>query len=226
MNLKKHIPNFITLLNLTAGCIGIVVAFNGDLVTASYMIWLAALFDFLDGFAARLLKVSSEIGKELDSLADMVTFGVLPAVIVFNMIGGATGGHQNYLAFSIAIFSALRLAKFNVDERQTNVFYGVPTPANAFLISGLPFLQVTYPDLLSNTLVLGIALVMALLLVAPIEMLAFKFDNYRFENNISRYLLIIVSLVMIVMFKTLALPVIIIFYIILSIVRTLVKSNN
>ena len=95
MNIKQHIPNILTLLNLSAGCMGIVAAFNGDLFTASYLIWLAALFDFLDGFAARLLEVSSEIGKQLDSLADMVTFGVLPAIIFFNNVGCASGGYQN-----------------------------------------------------------------------------------------------------------------------------------
>ena len=226
MMFKKHIPNLLTLANLAAGCLGLVSAFSGDLFTASYLIWIAAIFDFLDGFAARLLKVSSPIGKELDSLADMVTFGVLPSVIVFNMLGGAYGGIINYLAFSIALFSALRLAKFNIDERQTKTFYGIPTPANAFLISGLPFWQVIYPDLISNPLILGLSIVMALLLVAPIEMLALKFDNYSIKNNISRYLLILVSVVLIVFIKTLALPVIILFYIFLSLARTLVKGNN
>ena len=226
MMFKKHIPNLLTLANLSAGCLGLVSAFNGDLFTAAYLIWIAAIFDFFDGFAARLLKVSSPIGKELDSLADMVTFGVLPAVIVFNMLGGASGGFVNYLAFSIAIFSALRLAKFNIDERQTKTFYGIPTPANAFLISGLPFWQLKYPDLISNPLILGLSIIMALLLVAPIEMLALKFDNYSLKNNISRYLLILVSVVLIVFFKTLALPIIILFYIFLSVVRSVVKGNN
>ena len=223
--MKKHIPNILTLANLTAGCVGLVAAFNGEFITASYLIWIAAIFDFFDGFAARLLKVSSPIGKELDSLADMVTFGVLPSVIVFNMLGGAAN-MVNYLAFSIAIFSALRLAKFNIDESQSKSFIGVPTPANAFFVSSLPFWQLTYPDLTTNSLILSVAVIMSLLLVAPVEMLALKFDDYKFNNNKSRYLLLLVSLGLIIVFKALALPIIIIFYIVLSIGRTVAKGNN
>ena len=225
MSLKKHIPNILTLANLTAGCVGLVAAFNGEFITASYLIWIAAIFDFFDGFAARLLKVSSPIGKELDSLADMVTFGVLPSIIIFNMLGGAAN-MVNYLAFSIAIFSALRLAKFNIDDQQSKSFIGVPTPANAFFVSGLPFWQLTYPDLTTNSLILSVAVIMSLLLVAPVEMLALKFDDYKFNNNKSRYLLLLVSLGLIIVFKALALPIIIIFYIVLSIGRTVAKGNN
>ena len=113
--MKKHIPNILTLANLFTGCIGITFAFNNNLVYAAYAIWLAAFFDFFDGFSARLLKVTSPIGKELDSLADMVTFGLLPSSILFNMMVGASYEIVNYAVFVLALFSALRLAKFNVD---------------------------------------------------------------------------------------------------------------
>ena len=145
--MKKHIPNILTLSNLLAGCIGLVYAFNGNLVYASYAIWIAAIFDFLDGFSARMLKVSSPIGKELDSLADMVTFGVLPSVILFQMIGNQPYEYLSYGAFILALFSALRLAKFNVDTEQTTTFIGMPTPAAAFFVSGLPFWMMALPQL-------------------------------------------------------------------------------
>jgi CDP-diacylglycerol--serine O-phosphatidyltransferase len=168
------IPNWFTLGNLFCGCLGIVKCFQGDLVWAAYLVGIAAVLDFLDGFMARLFKVSSPIGKELDSLADMVTFGVLPGVIVFHLL--KVGGHiyfpsqheigawglnkvagymeapwYAYFAFVISLFSALRLAKFNVDTRQSDSFIGVPTPANTILIASLPLiLQSGMMDALKN----------------------------------------------------------------------------
>jgi CDP-diacylglycerol--serine O-phosphatidyltransferase len=134
--LKKHFPNAITCANLFSGCVGIVLAFKGELVAASYAIFLSAIFDFFDGLASRVLKSFSGIGKDLDSLADVVSFGVLPAVIMYQLF---LQGHQidnvstylNFIAFLIAVFSALRLAKFNTDTRQSENFIGLPTPANA-----------------------------------------------------------------------------------------------
>lgn len=151
--MKKHIPNAITCLNLLAGCWGIAHAFEGRLVAAANMIVIAALFDFIDGFAARLLKASSPIGKELDSLADVISFGVLPGMIIYQMISYdvliVPGWHTEvsgndsslkYLGFVIPVFSALRLAKFNIDERQTHSFIGLPTPANALMIASFPLI--------------------------------------------------------------------------------------
>ncbi|MDP2387905.1 MAG: CDP-alcohol phosphatidyltransferase family protein [Bacteroidota bacterium] len=152
--IKRNIPNAITCGNLLCGCLAIVKAFEGDLVWAAYLVGIAAVLDFFDGFAARLLKVSSPIGKDLDSLADMVTFGVVPGVVMFQMLrfsilGGLTffeikpsTPYLNfipYIAFIIPIFSAIRLAKFNNDTRQSDSFIGVPTPANAILICSLTF---------------------------------------------------------------------------------------
>jgi len=214
--IKKHIPNTLTLSNLTCGCVGIVACTKGDLVTASYMIWIAAIFDFFDGFVARLLNVSSPIGKELDSLADMVTFGVLPSFILFSMLEKSASSFWPYLAFLLALFSALRLAKFNIDTRQTNGFIGMPTPAAAFFVSGIVF----WPNntfFVGNTIwLLAISIGLSLLLVAPLPMIALKFNNYSFKNNIYRYLTVIISFVFLITLGLRSFPIIISFYLILS----------
>src|SRR5690606_17843362 len=129
--MKRHVPNFLTCCNLICGCVGIVFVLEDRGIPAAYFVWLAGLFDFFDGFAARMLKVTSPIGKELDSLADVISFGVLPSIVMYKMIGSASDSAIfPYLAFLIAIFSALRLAIFNVDETQRDVFRGLNTPAN------------------------------------------------------------------------------------------------
>lgn len=216
--MKKHIPNILTLANLFTGCIGIVYIFRDNLVFAAYAIWIAAVFDFFDGFTARILKVSSPIGKELDSLADMVTFGVLPSFILFKMMSGTTYELLPFIAFALALFSALRLAKFNIDTRQTDSFIGMPTPAAAFFVSGLPFWQAQYPALLSWQYVLIITIALSLLLVAPIEMLALKFVRYSVKSNWQRYLVILLSLLAFVLLGSMSLPVIIILYLIISLI--------
>ncbi len=216
--MKKHIPNILTLANLFTGCIGIVYVFRDNLVFAAYAIWIAAVFDFFDGFTARILKVSSPIGKELDSLADMVTFGVLPSFILFKMMSGTTYELLPFIAFALALFSAMRLAKFNVDTRQTDSFIGMPTPAAAFFVSGLPFWQAQYPELISWQYVLIITIALSLLLVAPIEMLALKFLKYSVKSNWQRYLVILLSLLAFVLLGSMSLPVIIILYLIISLI--------
>src|SRR6201992_858548 len=162
---KKHVPNAITCANLFSGCIGIVLAFKGELIGASYAIFLSAIFDFFDGLASRVLKSFSGIGKDLDSLADMVSFGVLPAVIMYQLFLEA---HQidkvsswlNFAAFLIPVFSALRLAKFNVDTRQAENFIGLPTPANAILIASFPIIldhkNIYYTPYLTNPYILSV----------------------------------------------------------------------
>lgn len=214
--MKKHIPNILTLSNLLSGCIGLVYAFNGNLFYASYAIWIAAIFDFFDGFSARMLKVSSPIGKELDSLADMVTFGVLPSVILYQMIGNQPYMYVSYGVFILALFSALRLAKFNVDTQQSTTFIGMPTPAAAFFVSGLPFLLSQIPQLGYWQVILAIAIVLAALLVVPLKMLALKFENFSIGSNWHRFLLIIISVILFALFRAKSLPLIIILYLIIS----------
>ena len=221
MSIKKHIPNTLTLGNLAAGCIGLVACAKGDLKMASYMIWIAAFFDFLDGFAARALNVSSPIGKELDSLADMVTFGLLPSFMLYSMLENLSSGPWAYIAFVLALFSALRLAKFNIDTRQANGFIGMPTPAAAFFVSGLAFWSQQNLIFHSFEGLITISILLAALLVLPIPMLALKFKDFSFKNNFYRYMVVIISLVLLVSLGFRSFPIIIMAYLALSLLAML-----
>jgi CDP-diacylglycerol--serine O-phosphatidyltransferase len=227
--ISKHLPNAITCANLFSGCIGIVLAFRGELIGAAYAIFLSAIFDFFDGLASRVLKSFSGIGKDLDSLADMVSFGVLPAVIMYQLFLEA---HQidnvsswlNFIAFLIPVFSALRLAKFNIDTRQAENFIGLPTPANAILIASFPII-ISYhnrfytPYLLNPYVLMGLIIIMCSLLVVEMPMMSLKFKNRDFNANIFRYLLLLFSAILILFFKFAAVPVVIFIYITLSIIQ-------
>src|SRR6201996_2194210 len=189
---KKHLPNAITCANLFSGCVGIVLAFQGNSIAAAYALFMAAIFDFFDGFASRVLQSFSRIGKDLDSLADIVSFGVLPSVILYQIFLQAPpvagiGAYLNFIAFLIPVFSALRLAKFNSDTRQAEIFIGLPTPANAILIASLPLLMLQYPNLskyILNPWVLSVfVIVMCALLVAELPLLSLKFKNRDLDQN-------------------------------------------
>lgn len=224
MRIKEHIPNTLTLGNLASGCVGLVACSKGDFETASYMIWLAAFFDFLDGFVARALNVSSPIGKELDSLADMVTFGVLPSFILFSMLNDVTSGFWPYIAFILTLSSALRLAKFNIDTRQANGFIGMPTPAAAFFVSGLAFWPQHTALFHSMEGLLAISISLAALLLLPIPMLALKFKDFSFKNNFYRYVVVIISLVLLVILGLRSFPIIIMAYLALSLLAMLTNK--
>lgn len=227
--MKKHIPNAITCGNLVCGCYGIDLVYNGNITVAAYMIGLAAIFDFFDGFAARLLKVSSPIGKELDSLADVVSFGVLPGIIMLALLQKHGAGDWAYLAYIIPAFSALRLAMFNVDTRQSTSFIGVPTPANAILIGSLPLVLAHHSNLFSGILtwpvLLGIAVVMSFLLVAELPLFALKFKDYSFANNKIRYIFLITAVVLLVTLQYAGLPLTIIAYILFSVVDNMMGKK-
>lgn len=227
-SIKKHIPNSITCGNLLCGCIGIVLTFRGELQSATYLLWLALVLDFLDGFAARMLRVSSAIGKELDSLADMVTFGVLPSVLMLNMLAAQVqNSYLPFVAFLIAIFSALRLAKFNVDDRQQSVFIGLPTPANALFISSFVFLSPSeYPVFTQPAFLLGVTVVFSLLLVSPIELFALKFKSFGWKGNEIRFTFLLLSVLFIGLLQVLAIPVIIITYILLSVIKNITTRSR
>jgi CDP-diacylglycerol--serine O-phosphatidyltransferase len=215
------IPNLLTLGNLLCGCFGIFFVFEGDLKMASYLTGLALLLDFGDGFLARLLNSASPIGKELDSLADMVTFGALPAFVVFSLARNATGEFPEYLpylAFVIAVFSALRLAKFNIDTRQSESFIGLPTPANGMIVAAFPFiLDNSNLAFLANPWVLiAYAFVISFLLIAEIPLFALKFKNFTWQDNRIKYIFLVLSLVLLVLFMIPAIPLIIILYFLLS----------
>lgn len=227
--MKRHIPNFITCLNLFTGCIGIVYAFKGELIIAGYAILIAAVFDFFDGMTARLLKAHSEIGKELDSLADVVSFGVLPSVIIYQLFlqspqVGNISPFLNMSAFLIAIFSALRLAKFNIDVRQSENFIGLPTPANALLIGSLPMILAQnnwfFTAYILNPFFLFIfSLGMSILLVTEIPLISLKFKSLNLSDNLFRYILVLSAIVLIIIFKFAAVPLIVFIYILLSLIQ-------
>ncbi len=226
--ISKHIPNAITCANLFSGCLGVVFAFRGDLVLAAYALFLAAIFDFFDGFAARLLQAFSGIGKDLDSLADVLSFGLLPGVIVYQLFLQApqiegVSPYLNFIAFLIPVFSALRLAKFNTDERQAEIFIGLPTPANGVLIASLPFIlqqHNTFSNYILNPYGLScFVLIMCSLLVAEIPLMSLKFKTPDLNQNIYRYFLIGVSVILLVFFKFVAVPVILFMYITLSVIQ-------
>lgn len=223
MSILKHLPNFITLCNLFCGCIGIVVVLEGYVTYAAYLIWLAALLDFLDGFIARLLHAYSPIGKELDSLADMVTFGVLPSIIMFVLLQEKTeGAYWHWIAFVIAACSALRLAKFNVDTRQSDSFIGLPTPANALFISALPFIimgnSFIAPYIDNAAVLIAITLLFSYLMVAELKLLALKFKNRSWQDNKARFLFLALSILILLFLQVQGIPLIIILYLLLSII--------
>lgn len=227
MNIKKHIPNTITCCNLLSGCVAAVYAFEGVYPLAFAFIIAGAVFDFFDGLSARALKVSSPIGKELDSLADVITFGFAPATMVFSWLRECADAHLDmliafampFVAFLLVAFSALRLAKFNVDERQTSSFIGLPTPANALfwgaLVIGSHDAIVGQPY--GWVLVLGLVLLFSWLLVAEIPMFSLKFKNLSWKCNRIVYIFLLVSLVLLIVLGLNGLSAVIGWYIILSI---------
>jgi CDP-diacylglycerol--serine O-phosphatidyltransferase len=232
MQIKKHIPNAITCGNLLCGCLAIISAFKGNLVGSAYLVGIAAILDFFDGFTARLLNVHSEIGKQLDSLADMVTFGVVPGFIMFFLLSHAAiistnfPGWLVYFAFLITIFSAIRLAKFNIDTRQTQSFIGLPTPASSILICSLPLIQAFQPAIenfnvsaiIENPAVLLLlTMLISFLMIAELPLFALKFKSFGWADNKIRYSFLIISFLLILFFKFIAIPFIIFLYLIFSI---------
>ncbi|WP_162417304.1 CDP-diacylglycerol--serine O-phosphatidyltransferase [Cyclobacterium roseum] len=231
MNLTKHIPNLITCLNLLAGMVGIHYVMVNGAVYGFYFILAAAIFDFFDGFAARMLGVHSEIGKQLDSLADLVTFGVLPSFIVFMLIQSSEGpAYLPYIGFLIGIQSALRLAKFNIDERQTDRFIGLPTPANALFFSTLPLMgqeMGILAGIWNNPWVLSaLTLIFSYLLTAELPLLALKFKHFGWNQNESRYLMLLISLAGIIIWGWAGIPIAVVSYIFLSLISNRLEKNE
>lgn len=216
----RHIPNTLTCLNLICGATGIIFLLEGRGIDAAWFVWASCVFDFFDGFAARMLKVTSAIGKELDSLADMVSFGLLPSVVMYQLIDESTeNAWLPFLALTIAAFSALRLAKFNIDERQLDTFIGLNTPANTIFISSLPFLKGTIGDwFFSTPSLLAITFIFSGLLVSEIEIFAFKFKNFSWADNKIRFTFLLLSVLLLALLKLTALPLIIILYVLFSLV--------
>ena len=229
--MKAFVPNFITLLNLLSGGIAVIFAVKGDLSTAALFVFFGIFFDFFDGFLARKLNVSSEMGLQLDSLADLVTSGLAPALVLVNLIELSILPSQDancflpYLGLLVLLCSAYRLAKFNISTEQSQFFIGLPTPANALLIMSLPLIldyqnSDSYNALILNPFFLVVVTLLSpLLLNAPVKLIALKFKTWNFSENASKYILIIFSLVGLILFKFAGIPLIIIFYIIISLVN-------
>jgi CDP-diacylglycerol--serine O-phosphatidyltransferase len=232
MNIKKHIPNLITLINLFCGCIAVVFASESNYEMAFYMVCLGIFFDFFDGFFARLFKVSSPLGLQLDSLADMVTSGVVPGYVMYTLFVKSANPHDvigsafiPFLGFIVTLGSCYRLANFNIDTRQTDSFIGLPTPANALFILSLP-LVIEFSDslmvfeiLTNHWVLLGIALCSAYVLNAEIPLFALKIKKFNLKDNALQIVFLLISLVMLIFLHYIAIPLIIIFYVLLSVVN-------
>ena len=208
------------------GCLGIIGLMEDWNTPTAYFVWAACIFDFFDGFAARLMKISSPIGKELDSLADVVSFGILPALFMYEaLLLESPFSYLPYIALLIAVCSAVRLAVFNLDQTQSDSFKGVPTPANAIFITALPFLHSSVYDIVYSPVILAlICVVFSLLLVSRIELFALKFKNFTWADNKIRFTFLVVSVILLAILQWAALPFIILSYIALSLgVRLVTK---
>ena len=233
----------LTLLNLLCGCLAIISTFHKSFELTAILLMMAAAFDFFDGFAARLLGVHSELGKQLDSLADMVTFGVVPGFVMYQLIIYAIGSGAAYLGpdepvwylayagMLIPLFSAYRLAKFNIDTRQSDQFIGLPTPANALLISFLPLLMIPEGNAIAEILLkpyvlITLCAIQSYLMVAELPMIALKFKSFGWKGNEWRYLLLLLSAVVVLLIKQKAVPFIIILYVVLSLIQNMFNQEK
>jgi CDP-diacylglycerol--serine O-phosphatidyltransferase len=244
MSLKRHIPNIVTLLNLFSGCIALIFAVYGNFIAASIFVFLGIFFDFFDGFLARKLNVQSPLGIQLDSLADLVTSGVVPGIIMLKLIALSVGvndfitfeeswtetmkwsmvkvSYLPLLGLLITLASAYRLAKFNLDEDQQTYFKGLPVPANTLMILALPLiLEYQNSDLINSIIInkwflIGLTFLSCYLLNSNIKLFALKFKDWSFKSNAMRYIFLIISIVMLTVLQFAAIPLIITLYIILS----------
>lgn len=218
----------------------VVYVFKGEIPTFAVLVGFSLIFDFLDGFAARALKAYSPMGKELDSLADMVTFGFVPGAIMYHLFVNSVplvlyqdeiwARAVGFLPFVITVFSALRLAKFNIDTRQTNSFIGVPTPAITIFVVGIALIiqndrfNLT-PTILNTYVIAGISMILSFLLVSEIPMFALKFKNFGWSQNKIQYTFLIFCVVALSFLQFAGIPLVIILYIILSVVNNLINPE-
>jgi len=231
MTIKKHIPNIITLLNLASGCIALVFAFHRAFEMAFLFVALGIFLDFFDGFFARLFKVASPLGLQLDSLADMVTSGVVPGLVLYEMMisnlaaDADTIQYFPYLGFIVTLGSCYRLANFNIDTRQTDSFIGLPTPANTLFILSLPLVLKNTESLMviealtNQWVLLLIALLSAYILNAEIPLFSLKVKNFSIAKNAIQVIFLVLSLILVLLLHYLAIPMVIVLYIILSVIN-------
>ncbi|MEP1487191.1 MAG: CDP-alcohol phosphatidyltransferase family protein [Algibacter sp.] len=245
--MKKYIPNTLTLANLFCGCVAVIFVVNNNFVSAALFVFLGIFFDFFDGFFARKFNVQGELGLQLDSLADMVTSGLVPGLVMFKLLGLTDSSwgnsHDNkmiesifqitdsgflpLLGLSITLASAYRLAKFNIDTEQQSFFKGLPTPANTLLIVSLPLIMEFQNNDFINAIILNkwfliiLTGVSCYILNANIKLFALKFKNYSFKDNVVRYVFILLCIVLLIVLQFAAIPVIILLYIIMSVLDNL-----
>ena len=243
MKLFKHLPNFITLLNLFCGLLSIFFFSVDQLAWASYMIFVAAVLDFFDGFSARLLKAYSPLGAQLDSLADVVSFGVAPAFILFGLMKSSHGlpditvsdvNLLPFVALIVPLFTALRLAKFNIDTRQTESFIGLPSPASGLLLASLPLVRsqlyegqsLFYMVVTNAYFYVGIGLLMSFLMVSELPLFGLKFKSFALKGNEVRYFFLLSAIILIIALQFVAIPFIILLYLLLSLIVFLTDIQN
>lgn len=241
MKIRNNIPNFLTLLNLACGSIAIIQVFSGELALASWFIIIAAVFDFLDGFAARLLHAKSEIGAQLDSLADVVSFGLAPAMIIFRLLQESqlqesvlsANPFLPYVSLLMAVAGAYRLARFNTDPEQSDEFKGLPIPANGLFVAAIPLILM-YPAgsgtivhaFTTDFILVILVLFLSLMMVSKIRMISLKFKNLNWKDNFYRFILIASVPLLLVFFRFSAIPLTIIFYVLLSVIKNLTHPKT
>tara|TARA_B100001778_G_C18598594_1_gene636028 strand:+ start:1691 stop:2395 length:705 start_codon:yes stop_codon:yes gene_type:complete len=232
-------------LNLFCGCIAVLSFLSGEHLLGIVFVFISATADFFDGFVARLLNVQSELGKQLDSLADMVSFGFVPGVIVYKALSGNIDLNGNYLSqiidqhylpllgFIITVFSGFRLAKFNIDTRQSNSFIGLPTPANTLFFLTIPLIWISenpgdwvYELTLNKPLLVVLTVLFSYLLIAEIPLLALKFKGFKIQENIYRYALLLLGIFGVLTLKHLSIPVILILYLLVSVLENITKRKE
>ena len=239
MNIKKHIPNLVTLCNLLCGTLATIFAADGHFELTAFFVALGVFLDFFDGFFARILKVSGELGKQLDSLADMVTSGVVPGIVLFSLLGYEKQGLDEFSSFSaipligllVTIAACYRLANFNLDTRQSESFIGLPTPAMSLFVVSLPLIQMHSEmdfirELIGNTyFLISISIFFSFLMNSKLHLFSLKFKNYTLKENLFKYILIVLSVIFLITMKFLAVPIIILCYLLLSIIKNTMNTK-
>jgi len=246
MNLKRHIPNLITLGNLLFGTIAVIFAVNNDFEKTALFVVLGIFLDFFDGFFARILNVQGELGKQLDSLADMVTSGVVPGIVMYKLLemtlhansySSTSSFFENefviqylpYFGLLLTLGACYRLAKFNIDERQSDSFIGMPTPAMSLFVVFLPIINYQTDvewviNLLNNSwFYVAVTILLTYVMNAELSLLSLKFKSYKLQGNLLKYLLILGSLILIYLLHYASIPVIILFYLVLSVINNISK---
>jgi len=235
MNIKAQIPNLFTMLNLFCGCLALVMAIDLKFDMAFYFVCLGIFFDFFDGFFARKFNVAGPLGVQLDSLADMVTSGVVPGYVMFKMMANSDSfgieSYFPYLGFVITLGACYRLAKFNIDTRQSDSFIGLPTPANALFLTSLPLINLSFYDdnfagmIYNNWVLVCLALLSAYIMNAEIPLFSLKIKDFSFAKYKLQIFFLAISVLMLIFLQILAVPLIIIIYVLLSVINNIVNKK-